>query len=284
MSDDGFQPFGYRFEILTNKSTETLKAAIRKKWRRWFDTRSGPRGWIVGPFFCLWNSAFDRFGPMVIGRISALDNGSVITGRAGSDLNGTAYLLAVMVVAVPWLGLRAIAGGLSIGTLALLGLLIGSPILVLIVRHHARQDADPLVRFLQGLASSAPAERTKGKTSVEAVAAIRALSLTVDGTEQPGATTIASIEAALEGLGSDGFLILASAPETYMQVAEVSEEFIIEKRNGDRNSHTRAVYADDRPGHGSRDGTSFPLDLTRETLLAYALEKPLPSVLKWVPL
>ena len=52
-----FQPFGYRFEITSELTPTEAKAAIRSKKTTVFDVKNGARGWIVGPFICLWFSA-----------------------------------------------------------------------------------------------------------------------------------------------------------------------------------------------------------------------------------
>lgn len=78
-----FQPFGYRFEIISHLSAANTKKAIRDKKTGLFDAKNGARGWVAGPFICLWFSAFDRYGPMLVGLISSENFGARVRGRAG---------------------------------------------------------------------------------------------------------------------------------------------------------------------------------------------------------
>jgi hypothetical protein len=91
-----FQPFGYRFEVKSPSLPSDVKTAIRSRKKGWFDPKNGARGWIIGPFICLWFSAFDRYGPMLFGRISRADVGTSIAGHAGSDLNGLALFTGLL--------------------------------------------------------------------------------------------------------------------------------------------------------------------------------------------
>ena len=146
-----FQPFGYRFEIRSRLSPEAAKAAIRVNKQVLFDAVSGPRGWVIGPFVCLWMYAFLRTGPMLIGIIRSDEQGSRVRGRAGSDLNGMAYTAALLAFLVIWLTKASQHGDptndrmaflLFVPVAALCGLLFWAA-------HSDRWQADPLVDFLQ---------------------------------------------------------------------------------------------------------------------------------------
>lgn len=106
----GFQPFGFTFEIFSSLPPERAKAALRSKKTSLFDAQNGARGWIAGPFICLWFSAFDRYGPMLFGLISAYNLGTRVRGRAGSDLNGVA-MFTLSIPLVGWLIFKMVAEG-----------------------------------------------------------------------------------------------------------------------------------------------------------------------------
>jgi hypothetical protein len=97
-----FQPFGYHFQVDLPVRPASAKTAVRQRLKPWFEMKSGARGWIIGPFICLWLRALDRYGPMLFGTIRSQGLGTRISGRAGSDLNGIAWFggLATLVIAM----------------------------------------------------------------------------------------------------------------------------------------------------------------------------------------
>lgn len=143
-----FQPLGERFEIRSPLAPAEARAAIRTQWRGWFAQAEGPRGWIIGPFLCLWNSAFNRYGPLALARIGAdASGGTRITGRAGSDLNGTLFLLVLIAVMLAMVA-QMIAEGA--GRFALVvGVLASLFPLSLWLANKDRHDDRPLVAFLR---------------------------------------------------------------------------------------------------------------------------------------
>lgn len=144
------QPLGYPFEVRSPKSVTEIKAAIRSKTQGWFDAKNGARGWIIGPLMCLWWTALNPRGPMLIARIGADGHGTLITGRAGSDLNGIAALLLVAAV-LPYLTYQMIVERQATTTaLIAIAILLGLGVpLTLWFAHKDRHDADPLVNFLR---------------------------------------------------------------------------------------------------------------------------------------
>jgi len=146
-----FQPFGYRFEVRSHLSPEEAKAAIRTHKQVLFDAVSGPRGWLIGPFVCLWMYDFLRTGPMLIGRIQQREGGSRIRGRAGSDLNGTAYM-AVLGALLPIIAFQIVRQGDPAAFKSALYFLVPSAVLLVLIflsAHRDRAEADPLVDFLE---------------------------------------------------------------------------------------------------------------------------------------
>jgi hypothetical protein len=126
-----------------------VKAAIRARKCGWFDTKNGARGWIAGPFICLWFSAFDRHGPMLLGKISEVGTSTRISGRAGSDLNG----LIIFIALLPLMPLF-LYDSIQAGDFTLTSLFVLSYLLVFWLSHRDRREAEPLVRFLKEAASA----------------------------------------------------------------------------------------------------------------------------------
>lgn len=145
-----FQPFGYRFEVSTLLPPDEAKRVIRTSANGWFTSDDGPRGWIVGPFICLWLTMWWSQGPMLIGLISQDNFGTQIEGRAGSNLNGMAYLVLIAGGMVFAFVQMARLGDPRLGDLWPFGLLIIAILaLMLWWASNDRHEADSLVEFLR---------------------------------------------------------------------------------------------------------------------------------------
>jgi len=264
-----FEPFGALFEVISPRSPEATRAAIRARKKRWFDGKNGARGWIVGPFICLWWSVWDRNGPMLFGWIAEDGAGTRIVGRAGSDLNGVATMVVIGALTL-LAALGALMAGSSTASLSLIAaVLIGLP-LVLWMASLNRREAEPLVRFLEktvGRPSRTQPKRKAGGTVGTG------LSLTLNETVMDAPLTAHGIQDALEDLGTGDFAILAGAPERYLQAACTGAGWIVEKREGDALRHFGAVGAD-----GSK---TFDFDQMLAAFLAYACETPMPQGIHW---
>ena len=193
---------------------EKVKADLRARMKGWFDPKNGARGWIAGPFICLWISAFDRYGPMLFARIRNSDFGVRVSGRAGSDLNGLAwYLLLVLLLAfLLWQMVRT--GEASANQIVIIGGLILLSPLMLWLGHKDRKHAEPLVRFIQNTITPS-GQATRARAVVESISP--QIRMTVSGDEKSGTVTAASIHDALTYLGVGDFVILATEPEAYIQ-------------------------------------------------------------------
>lgn len=145
-----FQPFGFRFEINSTMPPEEAKAALRSGMKGWFEPKNAPRGWIVGPLICLWASAFNEYGPLLMGWISRDNFGTRVRGRAGSDLNGIAFAALVFPFLAYMLYRMILDGSATAGQILLIGgiLLIGTP-LTFWWAHKERREAEPLVSFVR---------------------------------------------------------------------------------------------------------------------------------------
>jgi len=190
-----FEPFGYQFEVRSQMPLADAKAVIRKRKKRWFEAKNGPRGWIIGPFVCLWLSAFDRYGPMLVGRISQDGFGTKIRGRAGSDLNGIAAA-AVIFPLLAWLMFHLVVfEGVPLGSLII-------PLIIVLLAPTAfwfgnkdKHDADPLVRFVRRTLGEDAPKLSPGQRNSERVVAAKLL---VGGALVSNAPTNTDIENAVD--------------------------------------------------------------------------------------
>lgn len=274
-----FQPFGYRFEVRTHLPSAEAKAAIRARKTGWFDPKSGARGWILGSFFCLWFSAFDRHGPMVFGRINRNNFGTQLTGRAGSDLNGIVMLVAWMPL-MAFFAFEAFEQGIKVtGGLAIVAVLfaVGIP-LAFWMAHKNRSEAQVLVRFLHNTlipeASSIRKVHSRERYPKQ-------LELSVNGAVQKGATSPTTVAEALYGLGSDEFVILSAAEQHFIQTLSLGECFKIEMFDGDQTRHYRAVRKGDHAASTKEEDDLFSADETFEIFDAYGNGAALPAGMAW---
>lgn len=273
-----FQPFGYPFEVQSPLPPCELKAAIRARKKNWLDLKNGARGWIAGPFICLWFSAFDQHGPMLIGRISRDKFGAKISGRAGSDLNGLAMACMLMLL----MAIMAYVMHASIRQIAIPGaFFLVMMLLVLWSKHAFRREAEPLVRFLNDVACRSGRASSAKSTSA---AVSKRFRLNVSGEDHAGPTTPQVIHDALLNLGSGDFVILSTGEEAYIQTASRDGDgFILEKREGSAEQHFQAVRR-----NGSQtaivDPLIFTFDEINDAFAAYASDAPMPSYLTWTPM
>lgn len=277
-----FQPFGYSFEIYSHFPPAEVKSAIRAKKKRWLDAKSGARGWIVGPVICLWNSAFDRYGPMIVGMIESDGFGTRLRGRAGSDLNG----IVMLTLLVPFLCFVLYKGVLQDGG-EFLGLVWPVVFVVLLVpfaywsAHSDRREADVLVRFLRDVMEPQRKGQVRARGAVEFS---KNLCLAVNGDKEDTPATSQALDASLGRLECDGFLILERADEDYMQTLCLGEYFKIEWRDGDRSKHYRAEREVGGAAGGQQLDNLFTPDEVFEVLCAYGAGASAPSYVKWMPL
>jgi hypothetical protein len=201
-----FQPFGYKFDIRSRLSPAQAKVAIRERKKDWFEPADGARGWIAGSFICLWFSAYDSQGPVLLGWISPHGSGSRITGRAGSDLNGVAFIAPVLLAIVLSMACSMIVtGDYSAGTVRALLFLAALLALGLWCKHVFRKEAQPLVRFLKAAVADESSEGAKS-----AIGRLKEdLALSVAGEEIAPPVTLNAIEQALLDVGAGDFLVLA---------------------------------------------------------------------------
>ena len=272
----GFQPFGYRFEVTSNLNPANAKKAIRAKKTDMFDAKNGARGWVVGPFICLWFSAFDRYGPMLFGLISAHNFGTRVQGRAGSDLNGV-LMFTLLIPVTAWLVLMMISEGQSsTEQLLWIGLifLVGGPLLYWSA-HKDRKDAEPLVRFLRKTLSPAPGPLRSAICATDKRGNAR---LIINGDHLEGQLTSETIEDALMRVGNGDFLIIETNTQNYIQTTSKEGAFILETREGGPAQHFRAV----RVGQSADD--RFTFEEIQETLTAYVSGGDMPGFIRWQPM
>lgn len=278
----GFQPFGYRFEISASLPPAEAKARIRSKMTGMFDARNGARGWIAGPFICLWFSAFDRYGPMLFGLISANNFGTRVQGRAGSDLNGV-LIFTLLIPLTAWLVFKMISEDQAFDgqlvAIAFLFLVVGP--LIYWWAHKERKDAKPLERFLRK-ALARPHSPSKSAVSVRK--AQESLRLILNGECLEGPVTEGAIQGALMRVGKRDFMIIESAPQDYLQTACLDGGYILEVRRGGPGEHYRAVRNRGAIGSPAEANDTLTYEEVSAAMASYAFGESLPSMLRLRPM
>jgi len=278
----GFQPFGYRFEISSSLPPAEAKSAIRSKKTGIFDAKNGARGWIAGPFICLWFSAFDRYGPMLFGLISADNFGTRVHGRAGSDLNGV-LMFTLLIPFMAWLVFKMISEGQASGRqllLIALVLLVGGPLMYWWA-HKERKDAEPLVRFLRRTLTQ-PAARSKSTVGARRIQ--DGLRLILNGNCIEGPVTDEAIESAFMRVGNRDFLIVESGPEDYLQTASRDGRYILEVRKGGPGEHYQAIRNGSVVGERANGDDTFTYEEVSTAIASYVSGDPLPRFLRLLPM
>lgn len=270
-----FRPFGDPFDISSPLPPERVKTVIRTRKKPWFETASGARGWVAGPFLCLWLSAFDRYGPMLIGRISADGAGSRVTGLAGSGLNGLISALLVIPIGLFALWMLFLEQGPGVRGLLVAAFLIGLLTVNLWVRHADRKQAEPLLRFLRDAASPSKNSIANGVTDP---ALLDGIEMDVSGVLSKGQVTATRVREALGGLGEGDSLILSLAGERYIQVLGRNGAFVVEKREGGADRHFRA---EPLPARETGQAENIPFDDAVAALLSWASVTPCTDPVKW---
>lgn len=272
-----FQPFGYTFQVRSPSPPSDVKVALRSRMKGWFDVEVGARGWIIGPFVCLWFSAFDRHGPILFARLAGDKLGTSVVGRAGSDLDGLALFTLLIPLLAFALYMMVSAGdympqhGIIIG-----GLILLSP-LVFWWSHEARRDAEPLVRFVRD-AIAVTDQRARAQSADIATSA--GLTLTAAGDDRTGPTT-GEIHDALLTVGADDFVILARGAETYIQTAFRDGGYLLEMRDGDSQRHYQARRHNNAAIVAGRSSDTFTFEELHEVFFTYASEASIPPFLVW---
>lgn len=241
-----FQPLGYRFEITSPLSLGEAKRRIRQETTGWFDPKNGARGWVISPFLCLWLSAFNRHGPMVLGFIKHDGIKTKIVGRAGADLNGTALFLFLTPL-MAWLTFQmARYGQGSTGLYVVIGLLFGVGLpLTLWINSKDRREADTLVHFVRR--QLAPTDRRARSSAHSSLTQCRSVRLMVNGIDRTKVSAD-ELHRALSALSTGDFVVLERASDDYMQVLSKESEFILEKREVGAGHHSQAVLPKGRLG------------------------------------
>ncbi|MBA4010457.1 MAG: hypothetical protein C0481_01200 [Phenylobacterium sp.] len=275
-----FQPFGYAVDIRSQMTPRAVRSAIRRRWRGWFDPIDGSRGWMIGPFICLWRSALDSRGPILLAVISSDGFGSRISGRAGSDLNGIA-LMVLLGPAILISMIGAVQAGQGTTTWAVgwgIVLMLGLG-LTLWWGHADRREAEPLVRFLTDVVTVSGQSARMSRLLEDAAIDI---TLDVDGHRRKGPVTAATLYDHLLEMADGGVLILERRSEVCMQATARDGGFALEKREGGRREHFRAVRSGMPPGGGDR--LLFSFEEAVDACLDYAEGGAVPSTVGWEPM
>ena len=277
-----FQPFGYRFEIFASLPPAEARAAIRSKMTGVFDAKNGARGWIAGPFICLWVSAFDRYGPMLFGIISANNFGTRVHGRAGSDLNGV-LMFTLLIPLMGWVVFKMVSEDqASSGQLVFIALvfLVGGPFLYWSA-HKERKHAEPLERFLRKVLARPDA---RSGSTVSAPKIREGLRLILNGEHLEGPVTEAATQDALMRVGNRDFMIIESAPQEFLQTACRDGGYILEVRKGGPSKHYKAVRNGGVVGGPAKAIDTFTYEEASAAIASYVVDDSLPSLLRLEPM
>ena len=246
-----------------------------------FDAKNGARGWIAGPFICLWFSAYDRYGPMLFGLISANNLGTRVHGRAGSDLNGV-LMLTLLIPLTAWLVFKMVSEGQASGgrlVVIALVLLVSGP-LVYWSAHKERKDAEPLERFLQK-ALARPDARSKSTVTARKIQG--GLRLILNGEYLEGPVTKATIQDSLMRVGNRDFMIIESAPQDYLQIACCDGGYILEVRKGGTGEHYQAVRNGGAVGGPAKANDTLTYEEVSAAIASYIVGDSLPRLLRLQP-
>lgn len=271
-----FQPFGYGFELHSTMPISEARAALREKRVGWFAAADGPRGWMVGPIFCLWLSAFDRYGPMVFGLCTERARGTRVRGLAGSDLNGV-LMFTLLIPLMAFLAFAMAADGArSWGQLLVMVpvFLIGGP-LVYWSAHKDRRQAEPLIAFIEdALGKVRPKAKRSSRRNVEAPLPMQLL--VCESGQNGSKATADTVYAAIETIryNPNGFVVLLRDDQQFMQAAAKDVGFVLEKREGSEAAHTAARRND-------CGGDIFSTEEVADALIGYLVGDANPTGVRW---
>lgn len=274
----GFQPFGYSFETITSLPLAKAKATIRSKKTGIFDAKNGARGWILGPFICLWFNAFDRFGPMLFGVISANGSGTRVHGRAGSDLNGV-LLFTLLIPLTAWLVFKMVSEGQAtdrqLFVIAVV-FLVGGP-LIFWSAHKDRKNAEPLVWFLRKALEQPDAP---SKSTLSSRKNLNGMRLILNGETFEGPVTEAEIQSTLLRVGDQDFMIIESTEQDYLQTFNCDGTYILEMRKGGPDEHYQVVRSKEDARDLEKADDTFTLVEVNAAMVSYLSGGPLPSSMR----
>lgn len=235
-----FWPLGYPFEVRSSLSADDAKAALRKQKMGWFEIKTGPRGWILGPFLCLELSAMGQRGPVVLARFADDGFGSRLHGRAGPDLGSLSLMgLITAIIAFSIYGfisqIKILAPMSVLGSFALF-VAVG----LLWLRRVSPENADPLVRFVRRALETPTAHSTQAVPSRFDRTPVRSAKLNIDGHEKGAPPSEHDVAQAIFAMEPGGFLIIDLGSKTFMQTALEYDRFILEKCEGSDRTFYRA--------------------------------------------
>lgn len=165
-----------------------------------------------------------------------------MSGRAGSDLNGTLWIL-LLTPFMAWVVFMAHREGQSsIQMFVTAGIVFGLGLpLTLWFNHKMRKDADPLVRFVErSVGAVTPQPRDAGPARSLSAVPVPDARMEVDGVRNDQAPSEEAVFAGLNALDTDGILILEFGKQHYMQTLREGNLFILERRDGSSKDHFRA--------------------------------------------
>lgn len=274
-----FEPFGYRVDLLSGYSMTETQARIRAGLKPLLEPRNGARGWVVGPLFCLWFTTLSRSGPMVFGIISRQGDQTRLRGRAGSDLNGIAFmtLWAFMAIAALLGVIRKEDTGFS-DPLLLAAIVFGGVPLVWGMAHRDRRHADPLVHYVRdAVAISGQDLRAKSR----GVTVMPGLAVSVGGEKLINPVTPDLLHDLLIGVGPGSALKVETVAGAYLYATFEGGDYAIAKADAHQRPPVYAVHKGMEAVQRAISRDVFTFEEAREILMTFASSAPDPAFLEW---
>ena len=229
------RPLGERFAVESPLPVQEAKQRLRSGFVGWFQPHDAPRGWILGSYLCVWNTALNSQGPMILARVREDRSGTRISGYAGFDLNGLIFPI-LLLVAIAVIMVASWWGGANPPFLLLLGF-AAFLAFVIWTRSFFHRDADPLLRFIERRVATGATTRQFADPPLR-----QEWTLIVNDVVAPNVPTTERLrELLLAAEYSDGdVLILEISEQQYIQAASRDGAFLLEKRDGADDEHYRA--------------------------------------------
>lgn len=274
-----FEPFGYRIDLSSPYSLTETQARLRAGLKPLLEPRSGARGWVLGPLFCLWFTALSRSGPMVFGIISQQGGQTRLSGRAGSDLNGIAFmtLWACMAIAALLGVIRKENTGFD-DPLLLAVILFGGLPLLWWTAHRDRRQAEPIVCYMRdAVALSGASLRAQSR----AVTVVPGLAVSVGGQKLIDPVTPDLLHDLLIGVGPTSALKVETVTSAYLHVTFGGGDYAIAKAEAHQGPPLYAVHKSTEAARRAISRDVFTFEEAREIVMSYASSAPDPAFLEW---
>lgn len=224
------------FTIDCTGNADEARAAIRAGLSKWLAEKDGPRGWVAGPFMCLWRTALLNDNT-VYALILRRGWQARIVGVTLDDI-ALALALLLPVGLLGWLIPWTIAGQLfALGTVLLGILAVGAIALVIHWPRGTREDRT--IVFLRRAAGGLTMEPGSEEPLPDYSRTPRQAKLTIGSNGPVEGPTAANIRSAFSEMdaGVAEYLILESGAEHFVQCRPEDHGYVVEWRDGGAERH-----------------------------------------------